>query len=291
MEIVNKNILKKVYPPRKSDVRKYDFGLLIVIGGGEFYTGSPALAAMAGFRSGCDMVQILAPKRAADIIAGFSPNLASLALKGKWLDREDLATLLSMTEAAKIVSRDRTAVVIGGGLGRTEETKETILEYLRQIDVPCVIDADGIYAISKNPEVIAEKPFLITPHGYEFFTLTDEKVEGKSLEEKIELVRAQAERLKTTILLKGAQDVISSFKNKEIALNKAGSPYMTKGGTGDTLAGICGALLSKNIDCFTAAQAAVFLNGTAGEMAAKKLGESMLATDLIEEIPNVLKKI
>ena len=290
MKIVTKDILKKVYPPRPSDVRKYDFGLLLVIGGGEFYTGSPALAGMAAFRSGCDMVQILAPKRAADIIASFSPNLASLSLKGDWLDKEDLGTIVAMTKTAKIVSHNKAAVVIGGGLGRTEETKDTVLEYLKQIDVPCVIDADGIYAISKNPEVIAQKPFLITPHNYEFFILTGEKVQGKSLEEKTKIVRRQAEKLKTTILLKGVQDLIVSHTEEEIGLNKTGSPYMTKGGTGDTLAGIAGALLSRNIDCFTAARAASFINGTAGERAAKKLGESMLATDLIEEIPKVIKK-
>ena len=291
MNIINKNILKKVYPPRKPDVRKYDFGLLLVIGGGQFYTGSPALAAMAAFRAGCDMVQILAPKRAADIIAGFSPNLASLALKGKWLDKEDLGTIVAITKAAKIVSNNRTAVVIGGGLGRTEETKDTVLEYLKEIDVPCVIDADGIHAISKNPEIIAGRPFLITPHSHEFFVLTGQKIEDKSFEEKTRLVNEQAKKLKTTILLKGTQDIISSFGTKEIVLNKTGSSYMTKGGTGDTLAGIAGALLSKKIDCFTAAQAASFLNGMAGEMAAKKFRESMLATDLIEEVSNVLRKI
>ena len=196
METVNKNILKKVYPQRAPEVRKYDFGLLLVIGGGQFYTGSPALAAMAGFRAGCDMVQILAPKRAANIIASFSPNLASLALKGNWLDKEDLGTIVAMTKAAKIVSNNKTAVVIGGGLGRTEETKDTVLEYLKEIDVPCVIDADGIHALAKNPEVIAQKPFLITPHSYEFFILTGQKVEGKSLEEKTKLVTREAEKLK-----------------------------------------------------------------------------------------------
>jgi len=291
MSIINKNILKQVYPSRKPDVRKYDFGLLLVIGGGQFYTGSPALAAMAAFRAGCDMVQILAPKRAADIIASFSPNLASLALKGNWLDKEDLGTLVAITKAAKIISNNKTAVVIGGGLGRTEETKDTVLEYLKEIDVPCVIDADGIHAISKNLEIISGRPFLITPHSYEFFILTGEKIEDKSFEEKTRLVNEQARKLKTTILLKGTQDIISSFGTKEIALNKTGSPYMTKGGTGDTLAGIAGALLSKKIDCFTAGGAASFLNGVAGEMAAKKFGESMLATDLIEEIPSVLRKI
>lgn len=286
---INKNILKEVYRQRSPEAKKYDFGLLLVIGGSEFYTGSPAFSAMAAFRAGCDMVHIMAPKRAADIIASFSPNLAAYPLKGDWLDKEDLATLISMTESAKSVSNNRTAVVIGGGLGRSGETKDTILEYLSQIDVPLVIDADAIYALSKNPEVVRGKNCLITPHAYEFFVLTKKEIAGLEDEKKINLVQEEAERLGTTILVKGKLDIIASGK-KETALNETGSPSMTVGGTGDTLAGIAGALMARGINSFKAGCIAAYINGLAGQRAAKKLGESMLATDLIEEISHVLPK-
>ena len=92
----------------------------------------------------------------------------------------------------------------------------------------------------------------------------------------------------TTILLKGPTDIISN--GNEIALNKTGSPFMTKGGTGDTLAGIAGALMARGISPFEAGQAAAYLNGLAGDLAGKKFGESLMTTDLIEEIPNVIKK-
>ena len=286
MLTVTKSILKEIYKKRPSAVMKYDYGLLLVIGGSQFYSGSPALSAMAAFRSGVDMVRILAPKRAADIIASFSPNLAAYPLKGDWLDQEDLSVLLEMTEGAKAVARGKTAVVIGGGMGRSKETQETILEYLSQIDIPAVIDADGIYALSRNLEIMKGKPFLITPHGYEFFVLTDQEVIGKSDKEKIEIVKAQAQRLQTTILLKGGVDIISN--GQEVALNQAGSPYMGKGGTGDTLAGICGALMARGIEPFIVAQAAAYINGKAGEIVAARKKEGLLATDLIEAIPEVL---
>ncbi len=121
---VNKDILKKIYKKRPSGVKKYDFGLLLIIGGSESYSGSPALSALSAFKSGVDMVRIIAPKRAADIIASFSPNLATYPLEGDWLTIKHLATLFSMTEAAKIVSNGKTAVVIGGGAGRSEETQD-----------------------------------------------------------------------------------------------------------------------------------------------------------------------
>ncbi len=283
---VTKNILKNIYKERPVDVRKYDFGLLLVIGGSEFYSGSPALSALAAFKSGVDMVRIIAPKRAADIIASFSPDLAAYPLEGIWLTKKHLATLISMTESAKAVSRGNTAVVIGGGMGRSEEVQEAILEYLSRVSLPVVIDADAIHALGKKPEIISGKNFLITPHTYEFFALTGKEIYQLPEEEKIKLVQEEAARLQATILLKGKIDIISN--GKEVALNRTGSPYMTVGGCGDTLAGICGALMARNINPFEAAQAAAFINGKAGEMVAQRKKEGLMATELIKAIPEVL---
>ncbi len=284
---IAKHILKNIYKKRPRDVKKYNYGLLLVIGGSEFYSGSPALSALSAFRAGVDMVRIIAPKRAADIIASFTPVLAAYPLKGEWLTKEHLSTLISMTESAKAVSRGKTAVVIGGGMGRTEETQEVILEYLSQVEIPAVIDADAIHALGKNPEIISGKPFLITPNTYEFFILTKKEIYQLPEEEKIKLVQEEARRLQTTILLKGPVDIISD--GKEVALNKTGSPLMTKGGMGDTLAGIAGALMARGISPFEAGQAAAYINGLAGELAGKKFGESVMATDLIEAIHEVIK--
>jgi len=289
MKEVTKDILKDIYKPRPLDAKKYDFGLLLVIGGSDFYSGSPALSALAAFRSGVDMVRIIAPQRAADIIASFSPNLAAYPLAEKWLTKEHLATLISMTESAKAVARGNTAVVIGGGMGRTEETQAAILEYLSQVQVPVVIDADAIHALAKKSEIIPGKNFLITPHTYEFFILTGKEVYKLPDKEKFKLVQEEAARLGTTILLKGKLDIISD--GQEVALNKTGGPYLTTGGCGDTLAGICGALLSRGVNIFEAAQTGAYINGKAGEIAAGKLGEGMTAIDLIEAIPQVLSNL
>jgi len=284
---VAKSILKEIYKRRPVDSRKYDYGLLLVIGGSEFYSGSPALSALAAFKTGVDMVRIIAPKRAADIIASFSPNLAAYPLEGRWLSKEHLATLTSMTESAKVVSQGKTAVVIGGGAGRSEQTQEVILEFLSKVSVPVVIDADAIHALGKNPEAISDQPCIITPHTYEFFVLTGKEIYKLPDKEKIKIVKEEAARLKTTILLKGKIDIISN--GEKVAIARAGSPLMTKGGMGDTLAGVCGALLARGIEPFLAAQAGILINDLAGELACKKFGESVMATDLIEAITKVIK--
>ena len=287
MQKITKDILKQIYPLRPSNSHKYDFGLLLIIGGGEFYTGSPALSAMAAFRAGVDMAQVLAPKRAADIIASFSPNIAAFPLKGDWLDKEDVPILISHAISARSVAGDKTAVVIGGGVGRSEETQMAIGEFLEETDSKIVVDADAIYALAKNPLSIKDNPAIITPNSHEFFVLTGKKIGDLSIEEKAKIVQEEAIKINSVILLKGFVDIISN--GKETVMDETGTPYMTVGGTGDTLAGTCGAFLAMGYDPFLSAQAASFVNGKAGELASKKFGPSMMATDLIDEIVNVIK--
>ncbi|MDA1337156.1 MAG: NAD(P)H-hydrate dehydratase [bacterium] len=287
MEKVTKDILRNVYPPRPEEVKKYDYGLVLIIGGGEFYTGAPALSGLAAFRAGADMVRIIAPKRAADIIASFTPVLAALPLDNTHLLKEHLAILIARAEAAKEVTHGKAAVVIGGGLGRTQETQETVLEFLRQTSLPVVIDADALHAVAKDPTVLAGKPFVITPNTFEFQMVTGKEVRALTEEERVPVVEAEALRLQTTILLKVKTDIISN--GKETLLNETGSPYLSIGGTGDTLAGIVGALLARGGSPVKAAAAAAYINGKAGEIAAKDKKEALIATDLIDAIFQVIQ--
>jgi len=287
MTKISKDILKLVYPPRPSESHKYDFGLLLVAGGGEFYTGSPALSAMAGFRAGVDMVYVAAPKRAADIIAGFSPNIAAFPLKGERFNEKNLPCLLSLAKSARAVAGKKTAIVLGGGMGRSRETKKAMRDYLRESELAAVVDADAIHAVVGDKQVVQGKNFIFTPHVYEFFVLTGRDIKELAFEERAMAVQEEAAKLGCIIVLKGARDIVSN--GKETFFNETGSPYMTVGGTGDTLAGLCGAFLAMGYTPFLAAQAAVYINGKAGELASKKFGAGMLATDLIDFIAEAIK--
>ncbi|MBI1971567.1 MAG: NAD(P)H-hydrate dehydratase [Candidatus Wildermuthbacteria bacterium] len=286
MTTVTKDILKELYPPRPPEVKKYDYGLMMVIGGGDFYSGSPALVSLTGFRAGVDMVRVVAPKRAADIIASFTPLLAAFPLDGTHLLKQHLATLISMTESAKEVSHGKVSVVIGGGMGRSQETQETILEYLSQINVPVVIDADAIHAVARRKEVLAGKPFLITPNTYELTLLGGKNIRPMPLEERIKEVQAVAANLQTTLAVKAKEDIVSD--GKEVLVDEAGSPYLSIGGAGDTMAGIAGALLARGATLLQAGAGSAYINGKAGELAAKKFKESLVATDIIDSIPAVI---
>jgi len=273
---VKKSILKEIYKKRDPWSRKYNFGHLLVIGGSRNYSGSPAFNALAALRAGVDLVTIVAPERAANIIVSFKPDLIAYPLKCDYFSPKNLKEVLKFIEK-------KDAVVIGGGMTRSEKVVKFILEFLKQVEIPCVIDADAIHALAKDRSVIRGKKVIVTPHSYEFFILSGKKV-GSDIEER---VRNLASEMNCVILLKGHVDVISDGEN--IAVNTTGSPYMTKGGMGDTLAGICGAYLARGINPFKAACAAAWVNGKAGELAAKKYKESLIASDIINEIPNVIK--
>jgi len=276
---IKKSILKKIYKKRKSWSHKYDFGHLLIIGGSKHYSGSPIFNAIAALRTGVDLATVVAPERAANIIASFKPDLIAYPLKGDYVTERHLPELLKFT-------RKKTAVVIGGGLTRKDKVLDTVIEFLRRIDLPCVIDADAIHAVARNKKVVRDKNFIITPHSHEFYILSQIEV-SNNLKERIKAVEETAKKFRTTIILKGYVDVISD--GSRIALNRTGNSMMTKGGMGDTLAGVCGALLARGIDTFTAACASCYINGKAGEIATKKFGEGVISSDLIDVIPEVIK--
>jgi len=280
MREVNDQLIRTIFKPRALTARKYDYGHLMVVGGSKLYTGAPTLAGMAAMRTGCDVVTMAAPRRAADVAANMNPGLVTWPLEG------DILYAMHMPELRKLIE-EKTACVIGNGLGKEEPTLQTVRAFLKECPIPCVVDADAIRGlVNQRTEVVKGKPYVLTPHAFEFSLITGIHPGKYPLEERIGIVKNAAKTLKCVVVLKGHEDIISD--GREIAVNRTGSPYMTKGGTGDTLAGIIGALLARAIEPFEAAQAGCWINGKAGERAGHLKGEGMLATDLIDEIPHVL---
>ncbi len=286
-EEISPEILKQIYPKRHSQARKYDFGHLLVIGGSKFYHGSPAFNALAAYQAGVDLVTVVAPQRAADIIAAFSPDLVTYPVEGDRFIPEHLSEVEDL-----VVGKD--AVVIGGGMGRELETLEFIRRFLARLEKPAVVDADAIYAAQDDEgiqelaelEMFEEKDFIITPHDYEYYVLMGRKI-VEAGPERVADVEEAARAIEAIVLQKGNPDIISD--GVETRLNNTGNPYMTVGGTGDTLAGLCGAYLALGLDPLTAACAGAYVNGRAGDLAAADLGASLLASDVLAYIPTVIK--
>lgn len=269
------------YPKRHAWVHKGENGYVLVLSGSKRYSGSPVFNAVSALRSGADLVCCIGPERAMDIAAGFSPDMICHPLNGDFLRKKHIPFILRMAEKFD-------SLVLGCGMGKGEETLHSLREIIEKTEKPLVIDADGIRALAGKREAVKGKNALITPHSLEFEILTGEKVENNVENRKLK-VKKWSQELGCVILLKGHIDVISD--GKEVILNKTGSEYMTKGGFGDTLSGIAGALLTKGIEPLRAAQISSFVNGKAGELASKKYREGVMASDIFEFIPKVISKL
>lgn len=270
-------LIKDIFGKRAKDSRKGDYGRLLVVGGSRIYTGAPALSALAALNTGCDIAVVAAPCRAADVVASFSPALITVPLDGDYLRTDHVGSLIRYSERSDVV-------VIGPGLTRETVVLRAVVDFMNRVNIPCVVDADAIYAYSEYGKKMTAERCIVTAHRGEFLALT-----GVDLSLKKDIakeVEAAAKKFGAVILLKGHEDVISD--GKRTVVNETGNPYMTKGGTGDVLAGICGALLARGVSAFDAAVAGAYISGAAGDAAAKMHGESLLATDVIAEIAGIV---
>jgi hydroxyethylthiazole kinase-like uncharacterized protein yjeF len=300
VDYVGPGELSVYYPRPKKESHKGDNGKVLVVGGGP-YIGAPALSGLATLRTGVDLVYIATPRRPARAITSFSPlvvkpkrlakdiAVVSPNLIVKELNHEEKLTSDDVNIVEDFIKKIDT-VVIGPGLGSEQSTKQAI----RKIIIKSIadkksmlIDADAIQVVGENLETVKNSQTVITPHAGEFKELTGVKL-SNNLNERKKNVEKWAKKIGLTILLKGPIDVISN--GLDTKLNDIHNPGMTVGGTGDVLSGITGALLSKDVEPFNAARIAAFINGAAGNAAFKKRSYGLIATDIIEEIPGVLKK-
>ncbi|MDP3724804.1 MAG: NAD(P)H-hydrate dehydratase [bacterium] len=272
--------LSTIYKKRPRDARKGDFGKLLVIGGSFRYTGAPIFNAIAALRTGCDLVTIAAPERAADISASFLPDLMTYPLSGTHLIPAHIPTILELSAWAS-------AIVLGGGLGQSEETKDAVATLARAIKKPLVVDADGLTLLVPSNYSFEDQRVIFTPHAGELGHLLGEEVpDEQHLSARKEMVKKAASAWNVTILLKGYRDIVSD--GSRIVVDQNDSPFLTKGGIGDILAGVCGGFLARGITPFDAACAAAVIVGQAGKHAAKTFGESLLASDVLDALVDVV---
>lgn len=255
-------------PERRRSAHKGDFGHLLIIAGAEGYTGAPVIAAHAAARAGAGLVTLAVPKEVYSIVAGNCPP-------------EVMPRPLSFEQ----VPPGFDAVAIGPGLGQKPEMQKLIWKLLSSSPVPTVVDADALNALAQAPAALKKLPasFVLTPHPGEMARLV-----GKSAKEvqanRWEIAKQFAQEYGVVLGLKGAGTVVTD-KSGKLWINSTGNPGMAKGGMGDALTGIIGALLAQRMTPSDAARAGVFWHGLAGDLAAEKYGErSMLATDLIEAL-------
>ncbi|MCW3999454.1 MAG: NAD(P)H-hydrate dehydratase [Candidatus Bathyarchaeota archaeon] len=268
--------------PRGSAAHKGDFGRLLVVGGSEVFSGAPTLVALAALRTGVDIVYLAAPAKTAAAISSISPDLITIKLVGDNLNPANAETLRPYLGSVD-------AVVMGPGLGVEAETEKFVEAFVSEVEAagkPLLLDADGLKAFAKFKRPL-KVPLVLTPHAGEYAILTGAKL-PEDQPDRVAAIQKTAKKLEATLLVKGKVDIIAG--PKQAKLNFTGNPGMTVGGTGDVLSGVVGGLLAQHADSFEAAVAGAYVNGAAGDFVAAEVGFHMVASDLLDWIPQVLNE-
>jgi ADP-dependent NAD(P)H-hydrate dehydratase / NAD(P)H-hydrate epimerase len=184
------------------------------------------------------------------------------------------------------LSKRAGAIVLGPGLGRTDGAVAFARRVAREVQVPLLVDADGLNAHAEQLGLLAEReaPTVLTPHDGELGRLLG--IDSAEVEQhRITHARTVAQESQAIVVLKGDDSLVVPPEGP-IAVSAGGTPALATAGTGDVLSGVIGTLLAKGMDPFAAACAGVFAHARAGHAAADRFGaDHVVAGDVIDALP------
>jgi ADP-dependent NAD(P)H-hydrate dehydratase / NAD(P)H-hydrate epimerase len=272
-------------PRRNPDSHKGTYGHAFVIAGSSGKTGAAAMAAQAAMRVGAGLVTIGVP-------AALNQILAIKVTEAMTEPLPDSGTgFLNIDAWPRIqdVLPGKTVIAVGPGISDREETAALVFKIIESAGKPLVIDADGLNAVSRNPEILkkATAPVVLTPHPGEMARLTGTTTQAVQAD-RIAAARKFSSDFGVTLVLKGSRTVIAE-PSGHVYINPTGNPGMASGGMGDVLTGMIAGFIAQGFDAFFSAQLAVFMHGRCGDQLAVKRGSvGILATDICDEIPATL---
>lgn len=270
-------------PKRARESSKRDYGRLLILAGSRGYTGAPSFASRAAVRGGAGLVWLGVPESIYAVTAVKNDEAMPFPLP---CDAQGRLTAEALPEVEARLER-MSCLAIGPGLGRSAGVTEFVQGALAASRVPTVVDADALWALSRDMSSLEDAacPLVLTPHEGEFAML------GGLLDgDRVASARRFASRWGCTLVLKGSGSVVA-FPDGECYVNQTGNPGMARGGSGDVLTGLIAAMLCQ-LPFRDAVRAAVYLHGLAGDMAAGELGEyGMTPTDMIRLLPAALKTV
>ena len=266
--------LVQAFRKRPLDANKRTVGTVTIVGGSAHYVHAPVIAGLGARAAGAGLVHLVVPD---------ASRIAAGALVPE-------ATFLKLTSTCVPPKADVT--VMGMGLGTGISSELIVSRLLSGSNGRFVLDADALNAVADEPQLLrlAKALVIITPHPAEMARLCGTTAQ-KVNQDRAGTAKRFAADYHVITVLKGAGTVIAAPDGRAL-LNTTGNSGMATGGSGDVLAGMCGALLAQGKNAFDCAAAAVYLHGRAGDLAARRLGKiSMLPSDIIDEIPNAFTAI
>jgi ADP-dependent NAD(P)H-hydrate dehydratase / NAD(P)H-hydrate epimerase len=308
--VLNTEVIKNNFPKRPLDSHKGTFGTAFIIAGSVNYTGAALLAGLAAYRIGSGLVTMAVPAPLHEALSGNLPEATWVLLP------HELGVISQ--DAAQTVRKNinrATAILIGPGLGLEDTTKEFIRRFIAttserrgnfgflhdtklgdegtSIQIPMVVDADGLKLISKIGKwsELLPSPAVLTPHPGEMAVLTGLSM-SEIQENRIDIAKEYSIKWGHVVVLKGAYTVIAN-PTGQIAVVPVATPALAKAGTGDVLAGLIVGLLAQRVDAFLAACIGAWIHAYAGLLAARILGNtaSVIARDVLNSVPQIISDL
>jgi NAD(P)H-hydrate epimerase len=255
---------------------KGDFGHLGIVAGSKGMMGAAVLCNYAALRAGVGKVTAQVPICGLSIMQTSVPE--AMAIQDA---SEDHFSAIQLPDTCN-------AFCIGPGLGRAKATTAALNEWMKNMAVPCILDADALNFLAADESASLPKNALLTPHVGEFDRLFGNHATSF---DRLRTLMAKAKELSAVIVLKGAHS-ITATPSGEVFFNSTGNAGMATAGSGDVLSGMIGALLAQGYEPSVAARLGVFLHGLAGDVACEARGsEAMIARDIIEFIGDAFQQI
>ncbi len=287
-EPVTHELARSLVPPRPKHSHKGTYGYLLVIAGSTGLTGAAALTCESALRAGAGMVTLGLPR---------SLNIAMEARLTETMTRplsETTAGSLSLRafdEIAELAGK-MSVVALGPGLSTDFETQRLVRRLVKEIDLPMVIDADGLNALAGNPGVLSSRgrPTIVSPHPGEMSRLTGMSIPDIQRDRE-GVALAHAMKWQVELILKGAPSLVATTDGA-VFVNTTGNSGMSTAGSGDVLTGILAALLCQRLEARNAAILGTYLHGLAGDIAAERFSSwGMVAGDMTLCLPHAWRRL
>ena len=273
-------------PPRNVNGHKGTFGQALFVAGAAGYYGAPYFAAMSFLKAGGGYSRLAVPKSVAPFIASQGSEIVFVPQK------ETSAGSLSIDNKDALLSlvSKMDFVVLGPGISLEEETQQLARELAESVQVPLLLDGDGITAVADNLQIVKRRraPTILTPHLGEMSRIM--KMGVRQIDDnKVAVLQRACAELGAMIVLKGAHSLIG-YPDGDVFINMSGNAGMATAGSGDVLAGTVAAMYGLGLGAEEAVRKGVFIHGFAGDLAAEEIGEDgMTANDILEFLPLALE--
>jgi NAD(P)H-hydrate epimerase len=267
----------ELLPRRAEDTEKRAAGAPLIVAGSVQFPGAAVMCARGAARAGAGYVTVATAAGAASALRAHLVEQVVVELDEQSPPSGVVAELLD-------ISKHNGAVAIGPGLGLDDRTGEILRLFLQANRLPVVVDASGLFHLSKHLDLLGGKPCVVTPHAGEFARLSGlgTIAPGTRVERIVEFVN----RTGVTTLLKGSDTLI--YDGRTVHINPTGTNALATAGTGDVLTGIIATLLAQGLSPVDAACAGAYWHGLAGQCAARTRRVGVVAGDVIEALGEAL---